>query len=372
MSSSSSQRLSSDFRAALQRASGERQAVEADFHPQGVQHPAQALDDLLHVIPAGIVMLSAQGVVSQANPAALALLGEPLVGEAWLHVVQDRFAPRKDDGHEVSLKNGRRVSLSISSMTGGQGQLILLQDLTETRALQAQVARHERLSSMGHMVASLAHQLRTPLSTALLYAGHLQKPDLGVAQQQKFAAKLQGRLQHMDQQIRDMLIFAKGETSMAQRIPLTQLVTALKDAILPVVERHAINFTWEGRLDSAEIVVSLDSLVGAVLNLVNNAVEASVPPPAMQLHMECVDQLVQQQGAHLLLCLADDGPGMTAEQVQAAQEPFFTTKSQGTGLGLAIVRAVVEAHQGHFWLQSAPGQGVRAWIALPLESSATV
>ncbi|WP_416885071.1 sensor histidine kinase [Marinospirillum sp.] len=366
MSSSPSQRLSTDFRAAPHLPVRE-QPAEAGFQASGVQHPAQALDDLLHVIPAGIVMLSAQGVVSQANPAALALLGEPLVGETWLSVVQGRFAPRKDDGHEVSLKNGRRVSLSISSMTGGQGQLILLQDLTETRALQAQVARHERLSSMGHMVASLAHQLRTPLSTALLYAGHLQKPDLGLAQQQKFAAKLQGRLQHMDQQIRDMLIFAKGETSMAQRIPLPQLVAALKEAILPVVERHAINFTWEGQLDSAEIVLSLDSLVGAVLNLVNNAVEASTPPPAMKLHMECVSQLPQRQGAHLLLCLADDGPGMAEEQVQAAQEPFFTTKSQGTGLGLAIVRAVVDAHQGHFWLQSAPDQGVRAWIALPLE-----
>ncbi|SFX22059.1 sensor histidine kinase [Marinospirillum alkaliphilum] len=326
-----------------------------------------ALHDVLAAIPAGLVMLDTRGRVNQANPAALALLGEPLLQESWLNVVQRVFAPRSDDGHEVSLKDGRRVSLSINSLSASGGQLILLQDLTETRRLQEQLARHERLSSMGHMVASLAHQLRTPLSTALLYAGHLQKEGLEAEQQKKFATKLKGRLQHMDQQIRDMLIFAKGETRMARRISLTELVNALQEAVQPVIERHQLRFSWEVQSVDGELVASLDSLVGALLNLVNNAVEAVSPAPGITLHLEVVDDLPGFEGAHLLLCVADDGPGIDEDKVQKAQEPFYTTKSQGTGLGLAIVRAVVEAHQGRFWLQSRPGQGVRAWIALPME-----
>ncbi|SFC17682.1 two-component system, sensor histidine kinase FlrB [Marinospirillum celere] len=330
----------------------------------------QALADVLAAIPAGIVMLDQQGRVSQANEVALELLGEPLRGAAWLKVVQRAFAPRSDDGHEVSLKDGRKVSLSISSMSGERGQLILLQDLTETRRLQDQLARHERLSSMGHMVASLAHQLRTPLSTALLYAGHLQKEGLEEHQQQKFATKLKSRLQHMDQQIRDMLIFAKGETRMARRLAVEELAGSLQEAVQPVIEKHQLHFDWQLRLTPSELVVSLDSLVGAVLNLINNAVEASDPPPAIALHLETVADLPGHQGMHLLLCVADEGPGIHQEQVDRAQEPFYTTKSQGTGLGLAIVQAVVKAHQGQFWLQSRPGEGTRAWIALPMDANA--
>lgn len=333
--------------------------------PRGAQS-VQALQDVLAAIPAGVVMLNQQGLVSQANSAALELLGRPLEGIAWLQVVHRAFAPRSDDGHEVSLKDGRRVSLSISSMSAGQGQLILLQDLTETRRLQEQLARHERLSSMGHMVASLAHQLRTPLSTALLYAGHLQKEGLEEHQQRKFAAKLKGRLQHMDQQIRDMLIFAKGETRMARRLAAKELVQAIQEAVQPVIEKHQLDFDWQLSLQASELVVSVDSLVGAVLNLINNAVESANPPPKITLHLETVEDLPGHEGLHLLLCVADEGPGIDKLQVSKAQEPFYTTKSQGTGLGLAIVQAVVEAHSGRFWLQSKPGEGTQAWIALPM------
>lgn len=251
----------------------------------------QTLSDVLAVLPAGLVMLDQRGQVSQANSSAVVILGEPLLHESWLSVVHRAFAPRSDDGHEVSLRDGRLVSLSISSLSENAGQLILLQDLTETRRLQEQLARHERLSSMGNMVASLAHQLRTPLSTALLYAGHLQKDNLEPEQQKKFAARIKGRLQHMDQQIRDMLIFAKGETRMARRMQVTELVEALQEAVQPVIERGKLDFVWEIGFVEGELVISPDSLVGAVLNLINNAVEAINPAPKITLHLEVVDDL---------------------------------------------------------------------------------
>lgn len=328
----------------------------------------QTLSDVLAVLPAGLVLLDQRGKVSQANPSAVAILGEPLLHESWLSVVQRAFAPRNDDGHEISLRDGKRVSLSISSLSEGAGQLILLQDLTETRRLQEQLARHERLSSMGNMVASLAHQLRTPLSTALLYAGHLQKDNLELEQQKKFAARIKDRLQHMDQQIRDMLIFAKGETRMARRMDVAAFLQALQEAVQPIVERNQLDFVWAVGCVEGQLVISLDSLVGAVLNLINNAVEAISPAPQITLHLEVVDDLPGLNGRHLLLCVADNGPGIDSSSVQKSQEPFYTTKSQGTGLGLAIVQAVVEAHKGRFWLQTRLGEGVKAWLALPTGS----
>ena len=148
---------------------------------------ADRLSTLLNALPAGVVVLDSQGVVTQTNPAAIALLGEPLDGTRWVDVIHRCFAPRRDDGHEVSLKDGRRVSIEIRTMENQPGQLILLTDLTETRHLQAQLAHAQRLSAMGKMVASLAHQIRTPLSAAILYGGHLSQDDLDEEMRQRCA-----------------------------------------------------------------------------------------------------------------------------------------------------------------------------------------
>ncbi len=148
------------------------------------------------------------GVVREANPAAIDLLGQPLLGMLWRHVISRCFAPREDDGHEVSLKDGRRLSIATRSLDAEPGQLVLINDLTETRHLQEQLARHERLSSLGRMVASLAHQIRTPLSAAMIYASHLTERELPVETQQRFAARLKDRLHELEHQVRDMLVFA--------------------------------------------------------------------------------------------------------------------------------------------------------------------
>ena len=171
---------------------------------------AQRLRNVLDLLPGGVIVIDGQGLVRDANPVALELLGEPLVGVNWRDVIVRSFAPRKDDGHEISLRNGRRLSIATRSLSGEPGQLVLLTDLTETRRLQDQLARHERLSSLGRMVASLAHQIRTPLSTALLYASHLEQGGLSEQQQQRFAGSLKARLHELEHQVRDMLVFARA------------------------------------------------------------------------------------------------------------------------------------------------------------------
>ena len=97
---------------------------------------AGRLQNVLNLLPGGVIILDGRGVVREANPAARALLGEPLEGQLWRDLIQQRFAPREDDYHEVSLRTGRRVSLATRSLEGEPGQLILINDLTETRQLK--------------------------------------------------------------------------------------------------------------------------------------------------------------------------------------------------------------------------------------------
>lgn len=318
---------------------------------------ANRLQSLLDLLPGGVIVIDGQGVVREANPAARGLLGQPLVGMLWRQVIARCFAPRKDDGHEISLRDGRRLSIATRSLNGEPGQLVLLNDLTETRRLQDQLARHERLSALGRMVASLAHQIRTPLSAAMLYAGHLSEQALPLEQQQRFAGRLKERLQELENQVRDMLVFARGELPLPDRLSPAELFAGLRAA----AESHVagLQLRWQCDVRGGELLCNRDTLVGSVLNLLHNAIQAGGQDVRLKVHLYA-------RGDSLRLAISDSGPGMDAATLARLGEPFFTTKTTGTGLGLAVVKAVAKAHHGELRLQSRPGRGTCASLVLPL------
>ncbi|WP_449116760.1 sensor histidine kinase [Pseudomonas viridiflava] len=318
---------------------------------------ANRLQNLLDLLPGGVIVIDGMGVVREANPAAIDLLGQPLLGMLWRHVISRCFAPREDDGHEISLKDGRRLSISTRSLDAEPGQLVLLNDLTETRRLQEQLARHERLSSLGRMVASLAHQIRTPLSAAMIYASHLTEQELPVETQQRFAGRLKERLHELEHQVRDMLVFARGELPLTDRIAPGALFQALQNAAATHLQGVAVR--WQCDSVDGELLCNRDTLVGALLNLVENAVQASAGRTRLKVH-------VYSRGNTLRLCISDNGSGMDQAALARIGEPFFTTKTTGTGLGLAVVTAVTRAHQGDVQYRSRVGRGTCAIVSLPL------
>lgn len=318
---------------------------------------AHRLQSLLDLLPGGVTVIDGQGVVREANPVARNLLGQPLVGMLWREVIARSFAPRDDDGHEVSLKDGRRLSIATRSLRGEPGQLVLLTDLTETRRLQDQLSRHERLSALGRMVASLAHQIRTPLSAALLYASHLTEQVLPAETQQRFAGRLKDRLHELEHQVRDMLIFARGDLPLPDR----QTPQALFGALRAAGESHVqgMQVRWQCDAVAGELLCNRDTLIGTVLNLVENAIQAAGRDARLKIHL-------YQRGNTLRLAITDNGPGIDPAVLTRLGEPFFTTKTTGTGLGLAVVKAVARAHQGELRMHSRLGRGTSALLILPL------
>ncbi len=318
---------------------------------------AHRLQNVLDLLPGGVIVIDGHGVVRDANPVGLELLGEPLVGAPWRDVIGRCFAPRKDDGHEVSLRNGRRLSIATRSLSGEPGQLVLLTDLTETRRLQDQLARHERLSSLGRMVASLAHQIRTPLSTALLYASHLEQGGLSEEQQRRFAGNLKARLHELEHQVRDMLVFARGDLPLNDRLTPGELLCALRSAAESQLQGVAVR--WQCDVRGGEIFCNRDTLIGALLNLVENALQACEGERRLKIHL-------YRREETLRICVSDNGKGVDADILARLGEPFFTTRATGTGLGLAVAKAVARAHHGELQLRSRCGRGTCASVTLPL------
>lgn len=320
---------------------------------------AARLNELIDFLPGGVIVLNPKGRIQQCNPAAAQLLGEPLLGESWLNVIKRCFVPRLDDGHEVSTIDDKRLAIATGAMQA-QGQIVLLTDLTQTRTLQAQLNRQERLASMGKMVSALAHQIRTPLSSAMLYAGHLQNTALPGEKRELFAQKLVQRLHHMEQQVRDMLLFVKGDLALNDTVSVLDLQHSLGAAIEPFMEVNQITCRWQNDCPQKQLRCNQDVLIGAVMNLVNNAIQASQGALTLALKFGCT------QDQYLLLSVSDDGPGIAAEDLTECQEAFVTTKSQGIGLGLSVVNIVARAHGGQFQLNCPPQGGTRAVLRLPL------
>lgn len=324
---------------------------------------ADQLEGLLRILPTGVIVIDRSGRIQRANPAAEQMLVHDklpeLTGAVWSSVIQIAFRPQEHDGHEISLHNGRLVSLDTCALEGF-GQLVVLNDMTATRSLQAEVSRHQRLAGMGRMVASMAHQIRTPLSAAMLYTENLSKPGITEVQRQRFAEKIQSRLEHLEQQVRDMLIFAKGDTKLVDRQLSGELLQALRDSCAAALERSGSQMNVLNEAPDAQVICNSDTLISAFGNLVNNAIEAVGQNAALDLRVYTSDN-------QLMFDFHDHGPGIPDEVLRQLGEPFVTTKANGTGLGLPVVQAVVRAHHGEFTLFNVKG-GTCARVSLPFQT----
>ncbi len=325
---------------------------------------AHRLETLLESLPGGVVVLDSHGTVVQCNPAAQRMLGHALIGDRWRDLIRTCFAPRGDDGLEVSTPAGTRISLATSSL-GDEGQIILLTDQSETRRLQQTVSRSERLSALGKMVSALAHQIRTPLSAAILYADHVRGSALPQRQREQFSEKLFGRLLHMERQVQDMLLFVRQELPLNDETDLADLERGLRSATEVMIANSRCQFQWINRSPETRIRCQREALISALVNLITNAIQACPSGGTIQIEMASAESA---EDAGIALSVTDDGGGMTAEQLERAREPFYTTKAQGTGLGLAVVRSVARAHGGDFELTSILSRGTRACLTLPTSS----
>ncbi|WP_075185543.1 sensor histidine kinase [Teredinibacter haidensis] len=372
-----SEQLAGSYRLLEQKVGQLTRELDQVSAEKDAEHSKKALLEnrmqvLLDVLPAGVIVLDARGRIVEANPAAQALLKSPLKGRLWREAISECFAPRNDDGLEVSTKSGRRLSIATSSLdsdsgTGSSsgGQIVLLTDLTETRKLQQHVSRSEKLSAMGKMVSALAHQIRTPLSAAMLYADHLCHSELEEHKRKNFSQKLYKRLQHMEHQVRDMLLFVKSELPLNDVISIADLELGLREAAeVPLLSTHS-RCQWLNTCAGLEIKCHREALISAIMNLINNGIQACDGSPELSVELTVPADMPE----YLVVKVRDNGPGILADMLESSREIFVTTKAQGTGLGLAVVQSVVRAHGGSFELLSPEGEGVTAVLYLPLYKS---
>lgn len=317
------------------------------------------LQNLLAILPSGVVVLDGKGVVRDCNTVATDILGRPLLGEPWLDVISRTFQPQADDGHQISLRDGRKVHIETRALDSEPGQLIVITDMTKTRKLQAELSQQQKLSSMGKMVASLAHQIRTPLSTAILYGSHIVGTKLPSNKREEFSGLLLERLKFMDRQISDMLNFVKGERKTKSVISVNDLLLAIEMNCTTL--KHEVIFKAQQKeLPCGHLSLDIDTMIGAITNLIDNAIDATSDSSPIKVNCSIVNDDC------LVIEVKDCGKGIKIKHQKDLFEPFYTTKSHGNGLGLAIVHGVIIDHQGTISVDSTYGEGSCFKVELPI------
>ncbi|MBT3039480.1 MAG: PAS domain-containing protein [Candidatus Thiodiazotropha sp. (ex Codakia orbicularis)] len=318
---------------------------------------ADRLERLLETLPAAVIVLDGEERVREFNPAALKLLGTLNEYDAWPEVVRAIVLTGDISGSELKLRNGRLLTLSSSQLEQTPGRILVLLDVTETRRLQERLNRHERLTAMGEMSAQLAHQMRTPLSTALLYVSHLASDDLVPQKRHQFTAKLRDRLQHMERQIHDILLFARGGDAGESRLSLGKLLTAFAASVEQDLADANVQLLIDDQSQERAIMIGRpDALQGLLNNLLENAVQQGASEV----------RLILRVGSEIELDVADNGHGIPDDLHHRIFDPFFTTRNAGTGLGLAVVQNLVLNHGGEITSGRSDTGGALFHLRFPL------
>lgn len=324
---------------------------------------ANRLSTLLDAIPGGVIVLDGEGLVSQFNPAAAKLF--PTIRQDLSHpqLLSGAIALDHENGL-VQLENGALVTLVEHSLDPEPGSILLTLDITETWELKQRLERRQRLTAVGEMAAQLAHQIRTPLASALIYSRHLGRGDLTHEQRERFSRQCHEGLLHIEHQVNDMLAFTRGGGFTPDEIDLPVLLEELRQQFDGQFRARGGVLELTGELSALPgLLGNYSALLGAFGNLLGNALQQVEGEPRVTIR-------VNLEGKRVRLQFEDNGPGIDPSICEQVFDPFFTTRPDGTGLGLAVVQSVVLAHGGSVSLHGEPGLGCRFDIELPRVSEA--
>ena len=337
-------------------------------------------DMILASMTNGVITLDLETRLVSANGAAESILG--LEGKHWQGIsfrdlwpednplvrTLDRCLQSQDTcrNQEISLDTGtgqqRTLMLNSSFLEDGRedtrGILVVINDITELKELEASMRQSDRLAALGTLSAGLAHEIRNPLSAiktfVQLLPRKISKPEFF----EKFQITVPRELNRINDLIEDLLELARPPK-------LEFKMTSLKDCLSQVAD------LYRDKLEAADITVEIQEtevlpelwadqkhLVRAFSNLTVNAQQAMLDGGKLTIRAKPMEDGV-------LVQFTDTGVGMDQTIKESIFNPFFTTKDRGTGLGLAMTHKIIQEHGGDIEVKSSPGEGATFTLRLP-------
>ncbi len=356
------------------------------------------LQSILDTVPEAMIVIDEHGAMQSFSAAAVRLFGwapQEAIGRNVSMLMPSPFREQHDGYLRRYMTTGERRIIGIGRIVVGQrkdGSTVpmelavgeshvgaerfftgFVRDLTERRdqerrlqQLQSELVHVSRLTAMGELASSIAHELNQPLSaianymkgsTTLLQAEEIDRARLGDALTRAGDQAL--RAGDIIKRLREFV--AKGETEHTLEDPARLMEEA--SALALVGARDAgLRVNLQFARDLGLVVVDKVQIQQVALNLIRNAMDAMTEMSGGELSIRA-----RKTDAHTVtISVADTGPGVSQETLERLFQPFYTTKANGMGVGLSICRTIVEAHGGRIWVENNPRAGATFHFTLPI------
>lgn len=335
-------------------------------------------DDFINDISHGI-MLFKNGVIVELNTKAVELLGqnkEILLGQTFEKMIEKYndfqfsklqfLSDLRNYGRAVMTisrwnEHGEEVYVKLEAKYNYHSNMTVMtiSDVTENIMLKRKNCQLQRLSSIGEMTASIAHEIRNPMTCLKGFVDLLKISSSGDGQ--KYLQIMENELGRMESMLSDLLYLSKPMECHADVVSLINVVEEVIQIMHPKASKYNISIQLE--LDenplNDKILGNHNRLKQIIINLINNAIEVMSKGGTITIGLKNVRENIQ-------LYVRDEGSGIPEHHINKLFTPFFTTKEQGTGLGLALVKKVVDEHQGNIQVESTENIGTTFTIEIPL------
>jgi two-component system NtrC family sensor kinase len=303
-----------------------------------------------------------------------------LVGRCCYEALFGRISPCPECLVAETFQNGKGTARALRAGEGGDAQeweistypildefgqvvqvVLLEEDVTERRRLEANLAQSEKLAAVGQLAAGVAHEINNPLTAVIANAQLMQRsmPPDGEMQESVELILIAGS--RAAQVVRNLLDFSRKEQYRLDRTDVNETIRKTLELVQHEVVSRTIDLTFDPDPDLPRVMASGDHLQGVWLNLILNAFDALGGLPGG------IRISTSGEGREVRVAIEDTGKGISAEILPRIFEPFFTTKlpGQGTGLGLSVCHQIIRQHNGQILVESEVGRGTRFTVVLP-------
>lgn len=366
-------------------------ALEASLQER--ERLQELLVRILEGLPLGVLVWDLQGNLLMVNGTAAVLLNrqawdgggsieeflkgylpEPLVDRILGGVqcgkscrIEHRMSSPSAGGKLWLRFHGVPLKDSAGKQLGG---LLTLEDLTELKAMEEEIARRQRLAAMGEMAASIAHEVRNPLGSVHLFASMMADEE-SPEERLRMMEQIQGAIRSVDQLLSNLLNLARPLRARRKNLSPMDLLVDCLEFVKPLAKQKGVEVSLEPLESELRVWADPELLKQAILNILLNSLQAT-PAGGMVYAWLAVEKdkegVNSEMEEFLEINLEDTGVGIPAEVLPRVFDPFFTTRSEGSGLGLCLVHNILRCHGGSVWIDSEEGKGTRVRLRIPMIS----
>lgn len=329
----------------------------------------------------GVAVLGADGTIHRGNTALATILGVPvesLVGaelpailgpgaEGVTQMVRSLVAGASQPALTVRLPGrGRILRLTPAPVPEGRvaAGVVLVEDMTDQRALETQLLQNEKLAAVGQLVSGVAHELNNPLTSIAGLAELLVEQGKAAPESREHLQVIRDQAERAGRIVRNLLTFSRKGSPERMRVDLNDVAARTTQLVAYELRIRGIALVESLTTVPVEVEGDLFELQSVVINLLTNAIQAVGAHRTPGTGKIEITTAVTESEARLTI--TDNGPGVKPDHLPLLFTPFFTTKEpgEGTGLGLSISYGIVDAHRGKLEYSDAPDGGARFTVRL--------